>query len=81
MQALEAIKLLVGLPHQRLLVERMLIFDGEDATFRIGRAITASLSFKITDSLIRYLIDSLFYRISISLTHYLTNSLFLFMVY
>ncbi|KAG7294821.1 hypothetical protein JYU34_022806 [Plutella xylostella] len=35
LQALEAIKLVVGFPHGQLLVGRMLIFDGEDATFRI----------------------------------------------
>ncbi|XP_063392025.1 adenylyltransferase and sulfurtransferase MOCS3 [Cydia fagiglandana] len=34
LQALEAIKLIVGYPHNKLLVERMLIFDGDDCTFR-----------------------------------------------
>ncbi|XP_028173680.1 adenylyltransferase and sulfurtransferase MOCS3 isoform X2 [Ostrinia furnacalis] len=34
LQALEAIKLIVGQTHEKLLVERMLLFDGEDMTFR-----------------------------------------------
>ncbi|XP_023938482.1 adenylyltransferase and sulfurtransferase MOCS3 isoform X2 [Bicyclus anynana] len=34
LQALEAIKLLVGHPHTQLLVQRMLLFDGGDSTFR-----------------------------------------------
>ncbi|XP_045509224.1 adenylyltransferase and sulfurtransferase MOCS3 [Colias croceus] len=34
LQALEAIKLLVGHTRDKLLVERMLIFDGEDMSFR-----------------------------------------------
>ncbi|XP_041983580.1 adenylyltransferase and sulfurtransferase MOCS3-like [Aricia agestis] len=34
MQALEAIKLIVGQTHDSLLVGRMLLFDGEDMTFR-----------------------------------------------
>ncbi|XP_048003076.1 adenylyltransferase and sulfurtransferase MOCS3 [Leguminivora glycinivorella] len=34
LQALEAIKLIVGFPHNKLLVERMLVFDGDDCTFR-----------------------------------------------
>ncbi|CAH0731192.1 unnamed protein product, partial [Brenthis ino] len=34
LQALEAIKFLVGQTHKQLLVGRMLLFDGEDMTFR-----------------------------------------------
>ncbi|CAK1592455.1 unnamed protein product [Parnassius mnemosyne] len=34
LQALEAIKLIVGQTHEKLLVGRLLIFDGEDVTFR-----------------------------------------------
>ncbi|KPJ10119.1 Adenylyltransferase and sulfurtransferase MOCS3 [Papilio machaon] len=34
LQALEAIKLLVGHTHDKLLVERFLIFDGDEVTFR-----------------------------------------------
>ncbi|XP_045783434.1 adenylyltransferase and sulfurtransferase MOCS3 [Maniola jurtina] len=33
LQALEAIKLIVGQTHKNLLVERMLLFDGDDTTF------------------------------------------------
>ncbi|KAM3955212.1 adenylyltransferase and sulfurtransferase MOCS3-like [Aphomia sociella] len=34
LQALEAIKYIVGHTHRQLLVERMLLFDGEDSSFR-----------------------------------------------
>ncbi|CAG9790528.1 unnamed protein product [Diatraea saccharalis] len=34
LQALEAIKIIVGMTHDKLLVERMLLFDGEDMTFK-----------------------------------------------
>ncbi|XP_063545381.1 adenylyltransferase and sulfurtransferase MOCS3 isoform X2 [Cydia strobilella] len=34
LQALEAIKLIVSYPHNKMLVERMLVFDGDDCTFR-----------------------------------------------
>ncbi|CAG4968887.1 unnamed protein product [Parnassius apollo] len=34
LQALEAIKLIVGQTHEKLLVGRLLIFDGEDVSFR-----------------------------------------------
>ncbi|RVE47171.1 hypothetical protein evm_008139 [Chilo suppressalis] len=35
LQALEAIKMIVGLTHEKMLIERMLLFDGEDMTFKI----------------------------------------------
>jgi molybdopterin/thiamine biosynthesis adenylyltransferase len=39
LQALEAIKLIIGHTKDKLLVERLLLFDGEDMTFRTGECI------------------------------------------
>ncbi|XP_013140451.1 PREDICTED: adenylyltransferase and sulfurtransferase MOCS3 isoform X2 [Papilio polytes] len=44
LQALEAIKLLVGHKYEKLLVERLLIFDGDDVTFRTVKLRSRNLS-------------------------------------
>ncbi|XP_068627238.1 adenylyltransferase and sulfurtransferase MOCS3 [Battus philenor] len=47
LQALEAMKLIVGHPHEKLLVERLLIFDGEDITFRTVKLRPKNLSCEV----------------------------------